>query len=616
MLRRSKRSDIICVSIIQMELAIPIVALGGLYVISNADGKKEGFVPTKKQEAMHPLPSVDPPSYPINYPVTKKVGPGNVNRYLNPNQATDKYFAQDIYQRVNENKPVDRAGSVGGGTEPVQSLAGGEIDCNNFKHNNMVPFFGGKVRGATADRNVAEPLLDNMQGTGTQFMHKKEVAPLFKPQQSLHYAHGTPNQTDFMLSRQNPSLRVANVKPWDEEKVAPGLGLGYTSSGSGSGYNAAVEARDKWLPKTVNELRVDTNPKMTFGLDGHQGPANAYIKDAGTLETQGKIEKYRPDTDYKVGPQRWFTTTGLEKAQTARGIEVLQEQARPETTREYYGGSGSDGATTYVTGEYAEPHSQQLDGPDFQAVAAPGRGAATSGDHGNGSYTQLCNNRSTVRQPDATGAVHGMIRAVVAPIMDVLRPSRKENFVGNYRPNGNAGTVVSNLPVYNPADRTKTTIKEQTVGKLGSAHVNVQAQNTDGYLVSDHQPVSVNRDTTNCPYSGNAGPVAYGANMTYDAAYKQRNNPNKSYESRPNMGGTNAFNNSQNVSVGRREEDRVNNRAFATSARISASPSMDTYGKINTPQYYDECKSCDRIQPDILTAFKNNPYTQSLNSWA
>lgn len=98
MLRRSKRSDIICVSNIQMELAIPIVALGGLYVISNADGKKEGFVPTKKQEAMHPLPSVDPPSYPINYPVTKKVGPGNVNRYMNPNQATDKYFAQDIYQ--------------------------------------------------------------------------------------------------------------------------------------------------------------------------------------------------------------------------------------------------------------------------------------------------------------------------------------------------------------------------------------------------------------------------------------------------------------------------------------------------------------------------------------
>ena len=43
---------------------------------------------------------------------------------------------------------------------------------------------------------------------------------------------------------------------------------------------------------------------------------------------------------------------------------------------------------------------------------------------------------------------------------------------------------------------------------------------------------------------------------------------------------------------------------------------MDTYGKINTPQYYDQCQGCERISPDILTAFKKNPYTQSLQSWA
>ena len=50
------------------------------------------------------------------------------------------------------------------------------------------------------------------------------------------------------------------------------------------------------MPKTVNELRVDTNPKMTFGLEGHQGPATSYIKDYGHIETQGR-EKNRPDTD-------------------------------------------------------------------------------------------------------------------------------------------------------------------------------------------------------------------------------------------------------------------------------------------------------------------------------
>ena len=33
------------------------------------------------------------------------------------------------------------------------------------------------------------------------------------------------------------------------------------------------------------------------------------------------------------------------------------------------------------------------------------------------------------------------------------------------------------------------------------------------------------------------------------------------------------------------------------------------------PQYYDNCQDCNRINPDILTAFKQNPYTQSLNSY-
>ena len=43
-------------------------------------------------------------------------------------------------------------------------------------------------------------------------------------------------------------------------------------------------------------------------------------------------------------------------------------------------------------------------------------------------------------------------------------------------------------------------------------------------------------------------------------------------------------------------------------------PNMDTHGKVNASQYYDQCKGCDRIQPDILNAFKENPYTQSLHS--
>ena len=86
-----------------------------------------------------------------------------------------------------------------------------------------------------------------MQGAGSQY-EEKENNTLFKPQQNMSWANGMPNMNDFYMSRQVPSTKMSNIKPWDEEKV-PGLGLGYTTKGSGSGYNAAVEDRKAYCLK-------------------------------------------------------------------------------------------------------------------------------------------------------------------------------------------------------------------------------------------------------------------------------------------------------------------------------------------------------------------------------
>ena len=63
------------------------------------------------------------------------------------------------------------------------------------------------------------------------------------------------------------------------------------------------------------------------------------------------------------------------------------------------------------------------------------------------------------------------------------------------------------------------------------------------------------------------------------------------------------------------DADRNNNRMWAPDRMTSAIPSTDTYGKINMPQYIDPTRNNERIEPDILSAFKKNPYAQSLNSW-
>ena len=83
-----------------MEVAIPLIALGSMYVISNQDednNKKEGYVNMGKPQ--NALPNVIPPQHPINFPKSKTNLSTNVRAYKNANQSTDKYFNQKVFEK-------------------------------------------------------------------------------------------------------------------------------------------------------------------------------------------------------------------------------------------------------------------------------------------------------------------------------------------------------------------------------------------------------------------------------------------------------------------------------------------------------------------------------------
>ncbi len=590
---------------IMAEIAIPLIALGSMFIMSKQKCKERQGA---GQEGFTAIPY-------SKYPVAQRlVDNGNVNATGKESQTTDKFFEPTNFaKRETQNGTADY--SVGGNLQQTYALTGNPIDKQNFTHNNMVPFFGAKIRGATADRSITESVLDNMQGQGSQQFRKQEMAPLFKPQEGMQYANGAPNMSDFMQSRVNPSLRMANIKPWEEQRVAPGLNKGFTAEGS-NGFNSGMEARDSWLPKTVNELRVDSNPKMTFGLLGHEGPGNSYIKNAPSLQTQGKIEKYLPEKYFASGPERWLTTTGLEKGQTVRSEEILHDVNRTDAVSDYFGVQTGIKEGTYQKSAYEESKKQILPSCDLAVPALVGKSGPTLGDYGIQGYSNTSTNRSTTCPDTNYGAIGGFMKALVSPVMDVLRPSRKENVVNNCRQAGNIQTTVTQGVVFNPADRLKTTIKEMTEGRLDCNHLNVEKQMANGYLVTQTQPVQVQRDTTNKEHIGNAGPSgAYNVGKSYEAEYMQRNNVNKTYGNRPNQGGMQLFNGQANICTSKNDCDRENNRLWVRNAAPSfTTPSKEMYGNISKSQTYDERMNCERIAPDILTAFKNNPYTHSLHS--
>ena len=115
------------------------------------------------------------------------------------------------------------------------------------------------------------------------------------------------------------------------------------------------------------------------------------------------------------------------------------------------------------------------------------------------------NNRSENIQNDYFGAVGGAIGAVISPILDVLRPSRKENTVGTLRPYQNAGTTVSNSYIFNPSDRPGPTIRETTERSKFHMNSGTSTFNKGGYTVANPRPVLNNRmNQSDYFYAGNA----------------------------------------------------------------------------------------------------------------
>lgn len=606
-----------------MEIAIPLIALGGMYVISNQKGescenkreKQESFVNMGSARLTPNISSSNTseqlPNNNVlvsNFPVLNKNQLfDTVQEYKNPNAATDKYFDQSLFkQKANEGL------NLGSNIQQIFSLTGNYLDSNQFVHNNMTPFNGGKVKGRTYNDNIAESVLDNMVGSGSQIVKKIEQAPLFKPQENMQWAYGAPNNSDFYQSRVNPAMKNNNVKPFDTVMVGPGLDQGFGINGTG-GYNSGMEARDKWLPYTVDQLRVATNPKLEYKLINHEGPAQSQIKNVGIL---GRVEKQKPDTFFINTQDRWLTTTGSEKGETLRPIQEMGIIRRNDILTDYTGPAAPGDIKAGPAPENFEPSKRHMSATcDVPVSTAVGRGPITDGENNLKSHSNYENNRSTLRQPDTfRSGFGGAIGAVIAPLMDILRPSKKEETINNARIYGEASSSVPNSYVINPYDTTPTTVKETT---LYSPNFNINNQSSGVYVNNYTSPDLTQRDTTSCQPIGTPGGQATGyGDRNYSAAYRQHNNDIKAstIANRPNQGGTQIFNQKMNVQIDRVDSNRFDGRMGTPASVFPAPPSVNTYGKINVPQYYNECAGCERISPDILNAFRSNPYTHSLTT--
>ena len=579
-----------------MEAVVPIIALTWLYNISRQN-KQETFTNQTVDTKLNEVPV----------------------KYTNPHMKNKPKIDSDLYTYKEEDPGVKQYFTKKQllSDSKIKTLAGEEIESSNFTHNNQQPFFGSSVKQSSSTYGRSENVLDTMNGSATYHNKKQEIAPLFAPSKDLKWNYGTPNNTELMKSRMYVSNLRNNEKTFESKQIAPGF-KGMENKGE-LGYNTGLIGREQWMPKTIDELTVNT--KETYKgrtLNGKNIVSNRGI--------QGETEKNRPDTYFINTPERYFTTTGVEHAPKARSKEILKAENRIFTTAENYGVPKYYNKP-YAKGKYETPQRPTLDAP-VKHISNPFSAQQDRANHSdieNYKASQKTNPRNTAFYDSLQyGKLSSIVKATISPIIDTLRPTKKYNSVGNSRGPGNAGTSVPIGTVFNPADRTRTTIREMTEHGSGHQFVGNQShlknRTEAGYITNENIPVTQQRDTTLTSHIGNMGNTHRTSNpLVYDTAYNANliDKSKLSIGRDPTNSSVKLYTAHENMNVSIHKPDKMEQHFIGGNPGMSSvyTPIKDNIGEMNIKNAQLDNKHDQRFNPDLLDAFRKNPYTQSLHTF-
>jgi hypothetical protein len=513
----------------------------------------------------------------------------------------------------------------------VSPLSGQRIPAKQFKHNNMQPFFGGRVKQNTSAHSNTS-VLDMYNGNGSTQFKKREVENMFETSRApFGNPYGMEDNTEFFQSRvtsQAPVVRNGE-RPFEPTRVGAGVGEKFGFAGKG-GFQQ-MEINEIMRPKDTNQLRVLTNPKETY--DTPVVPGQHFVGSSAETKDLGEIRKYRPDTFYlnETG-ERNFVTTGDVIKETVRSTQVLPHTTRPETSVEYGGIAASqDFSENYVTGSYRMPMTQQYGGAGYRNADMTSYYTkdtdADKADYGKSSYEIRPNERNeTSERVVALNAAPADNQLGTIHYDDNARPTRRSEIVGNIRMTGTPFNFVDRaaaITVWDSKDIARTTVKESTIyldrmgvagGDGSSAPNRMKVYDPDDIA----KPTQKAQVSANLAWTGPGGNGAWSDAMDPTFAYNMRSNPNKEQIAKgrkPIAGSGNVatFNGDPGKQLSKKlDADVINDRALAINRSMDLTPGVGDIGRVEyrVPLKLDVTR--ERNTYSTVESVEKNPLMQSL----
>lgn len=514
------------------------------------------------------------------------------------------------------------------GNYVVSALSGQKISSKDFKHNNMQPFFGGRIKqniAPTANQHV----LDAYNGGGSTQIKKREVENMFEASRApFGNPFGMEDNTEFFQSRIDAPIARNGERPFEPVKVGAGIGEKYGLMGKG-GFQQ-LEINEIMRPKDIDQLRVATNPKNTYNTP--VVPGQHFV--TTHADNAGEVRKYRPDTFYidETG-ERFFVTTGDLIKETTRPVQILPFTTRPETSVAYGGiASSQDYGQSYVAGSYRTPMTQQYAGTPYRNANMENYYTKAVGnemaDYGKSSIEMRPNERTdTSERVIATNLVPADTGQVTQPFTDMARPTRRAETIGNIRETGTPVRYAGGAPavtVWDPQDIARTTVKETTI-YLDRPGIAASASAPTRLKVYD--PDDIAKPTQKSQLSAGlswTGPSIAASQDSMDPtfAYNMRTNPNKEVIAQgrkpiAGSGGLAIFDGDPGRQTSKKlDTDVINDRALSVNRPIGGGGMTPGAGDIGRMEYRVPLRldvSRQRNLNEVIQATVDNPLMQSLH---
>lgn len=333
----------------------------------------------------------------------------------------------------------------------------GSVGSDSFNNTWALPYFGSVAK---QNMNVEgfQNKLENFTGTSQFNFHKKETKNFFVPSKDVAFVNGSPINTDILQNRYNKSQYRTGELPFEKTRVAPGIGQNYGNEGVGGFHQ--FEADEIARPKNVDELRVLSNPKITYT------PPTVSGKSIDKRSVTPNVAKNRTSKTFAQTEANLLKTTGAYLRGKSQENFVMKDTNRTDSKSVFGSAAPVNDKKTYTTPKVKASikNIYGSSGVRNAYVSNAWNASSENSDYGKTTIKLPPNERDVTQKRTHITNIMTLVKSIIAPLQDKVRSTRKEFIIGNPNPEGYIGANLPEKPtVYDPNDVARTTIKETTL---------------------------------------------------------------------------------------------------------------------------------------------------------